>query len=291
MSKIAIGNISELKLNDELTVSVKYHGTLIVINNGTYTKSKNRPITKIDYLLGDNYFYPVIKVFDRMLDRTDYGRFTCCSDRSIHQDSGCYDMPEIHDNFEKRVVIDDSFMAAMSSGFIDVCAYLGITPTNIDKIIMRHDISDYIISSGNVVHYTQDTFGHMITVDILNNISTGTINNLLPQANYDDLLIKISTELFIEYVNNTKYTITDVFSDMPDFLKNSFIEEKLAMVDDYRLTEMVNNNPAYYDVFCFIMSLLRRKILNKNRFIKPLHIRKFSNIISQINSLHVPYSM
>ncbi len=281
--------LTDIEEGSELTVSIKYHGTLIIINDGVYIKSKNRPITKIDYLLGDNYFYPITKVFDIMPSKSYYGRFTCCANGTIYQDFGCYDSPDIINNLDRPVIMKSEFVDAVTAGFSAVCEYLNVRQDDISKIILRYDEFEHHIDSGVSMHRTQDTFGHMITLDMLNNISGGTIINLLPQANYDDLLIKVATELFLEYIGNTKHIVTDVLVGLPDFLKNGYIQEKLAIIDDYRLSDVVDNNTGYYDVFCFMVSLLRRKILNRNKFIKPLHIRKFAGIMNRIDDLYVPY--
>ena len=287
----ASNNISEIKIGNQITLSIKFSGTTILYNGTGYCKSRKRPIDKIDYLLGDSYYYPIRKVLDSQL-KFGYYKFTYDGIDGIYMDVGADDLKNVITNSNIPITVNQKWkeMFESTNPYLAVIEHLNIS--GVDKFILRLSDKTYIIPCVDEGQRPKQSINdQLLTIDMISNTSVGTIQNLWQQQHKDELYIKVVTQLFLEYIQSTTYNILDMFSDLPSYMKTKYAVEKAESTGDYSLINLTSSNASYFDAFCFMLSLFRREKLLQNPFIKMGHVRKFASIIKYIDSLYVPHPL
>ncbi len=266
-----------LEIGRDITVSVKYKGTNFKSIDGKLERSKGRSITKIDHIISDNYYIPIYKILQNKIPNGYYS-FTY-SDGSLYVNMGAEEIDGTIYNNPRNIHITNDNKSKIN--YCDICDLLDINHNNVSKIFLsdgKHD--EQIVFPEKHVNEFQVNHG-MIVLDILNVINTDVQMSRCPS--YEDALIAMAVNFFIQYLNNTKYEVLDILSDVPPFMKNTHVIEKSeTFINNTQFTEIIISNNHFYDLFCFVLTLLRREKLMENLYIDLSHIKKFAKIRNMI---------
>ena len=289
------------KIWGKFTITQKFKGTKIIVNkngNGvTFLKNKLFPVTKIDLLMSDLYTKPIeiLNTIHEYLPNNTKSFFIYNSE---------YKRLYLQGNSTEKDMSEIIILGPLFDGHLSATLQTAIEKKNEKKILrllnvdkdataiifdnlnkdpkkrIRFKIS---INEQNEKHIPSEIY-NLILIEVIRSVEIETLNKILiTDTSSDQIYIDVIDKMFMIWVNKTKFKLSDIDLNYPDFMKVD-VGGKVDMLNEPIRTAIITC-PKLYDVYIMFLSTFLKETIKSNTYLTDSIKEKHSRIYNEIKKI------